>query len=63
MTFQLPENPRAVRALLEERFGDPASEPMTPYERVDTAIRLQPPDRLAGYRLSPGLPRLHRSRP
>ena len=46
MTFQLPENPCAVRALLEERFGDPASEPMTPYERVDTAIRLQPPDRV-----------------
>ena len=46
MTFQLPQNPKDVRALLEERFGNPASDPMAPYERVDTAIRLKQPDRV-----------------
>ena len=46
MTFQLPDNPKDVRALLEERFGSPASDPMTPYERVNAAIHLQAPDRV-----------------
>lgn len=46
MNFQLPADPQDVRALLEERFGNPAADPMTPYERADTAIRLQKPDRV-----------------
>ena len=46
MTFHLPADRNAVRAMLEERFGDPTSDPLTPYERVDTAIRLQQPDRV-----------------
>ena len=46
MSFKLPEKPQDVRGMLEERFGNPASDPMTPYERVDTAIRLKTPDRV-----------------
>lgn len=46
MTFKLPDNPQDVRAMLEERFGNPAAAAMTPYERVNAAIHLKQPDRV-----------------
>jgi uroporphyrinogen decarboxylase len=46
MTFSLPIDPTEVRALLEDKYGNPGSCDMTPYERVDAAIRRQPPDRV-----------------
>jgi uroporphyrinogen decarboxylase len=46
MTFHLPDNPKDARALLEARFGSPASDPMTPYQRTAAAIRLEQPDRV-----------------
>ena len=46
MTFKLPDHPSDVRGMLEERFGNPAADAMTPYERVDRTIRLQRPDRV-----------------
>ncbi|MCL4561398.1 MAG: hypothetical protein M1281_12370, partial [Chloroflexi bacterium] len=46
MTLPLPASPEEVRVLLEQRFGDPGSEAMSPYDRVKTALRLRPPDRV-----------------
>jgi uroporphyrinogen decarboxylase len=46
MKLQMPASPEEARELLEHRFGDPCSEAMSPYERVETALRLRPPDRV-----------------
>ncbi len=42
----VPTDPAEARFLLEQRFGHPEGEPMTPHDRVATALALQPPDRV-----------------
>ncbi len=46
MTAFLPTDPHEVRALLEDKYGHPENDPMSPYERVETALHLRPPDRV-----------------
>ncbi|HTX78249.1 MAG TPA: hypothetical protein VMC62_01205, partial [Longilinea sp.] len=46
MTNITPDSPAEVRGLLEEKYGKPENEPMTPYERVATTIERRLPDRV-----------------
>lgn len=45
MTFDWLNDPIQARQALEQRFGDPTRERMTPHQRVETALNLQPADR------------------
>jgi uroporphyrinogen decarboxylase len=46
MLRPLPEKPDEVRDLLEELYGDPSKELMSPHQRVQTAIERRSPDRV-----------------
>jgi len=46
MPGELPARPAELRGLLEERFGKPENDSMTPLERVERAIRRERPDRV-----------------
>ncbi|MCJ7626077.1 MAG: hypothetical protein MUO76_21505 [Anaerolineaceae bacterium] len=46
MSISTPESPAEARTLLEDKFGNPAADAMTPYERVNAAINLRQPDRV-----------------
>lgn len=46
MSQLLPKTRDEARALLEQLYGDPSKDPMTPRERVQKAIARQPPDRV-----------------
>ncbi len=42
----LPQDPAELRGLLEQAYGRPENDPMTPYQRVETAMRRELPDRV-----------------
>jgi uroporphyrinogen decarboxylase len=42
----IPTDPQETRQLLEETWGRPERDAMSPYERVQAALALQPPDRV-----------------
>ncbi len=46
MTDFLLESPIAVRQMLVDRFGKPEQDPLSPYERVSTALANKQPDRV-----------------
>jgi len=46
MDHPIPQSPDEARELLERLYGDPHADPMSPYERVETAIALREPDRV-----------------
>lgn len=41
-----PSSPEDLRAILEDRFGNPEADLMSPYERVEKTIHLEKPDRV-----------------
>jgi uroporphyrinogen decarboxylase len=42
----IPNDPQETRQLLEEKWGFPERDPMSPYERVQAALELREPDRV-----------------